>query len=89
MRYIKYHLKTKVNTAPLGEAPVWEDAKGPECTLPYSEVNLALAKAEAFGEVTATDDGTPEPVPEPTQEERIAALEAAMLEMILGGGENG
>ena len=26
-----------------------------------------------------------QPVPEPTPEERIAALEAAMLEMIMGG----
>ena len=30
-----------------------------------------------------------QPVSEPTAEERLAALEAAMLEMIMGGTENG
>lgn len=89
MKHIKYHLKTKVNTAPLGEAPIWDDAQGAACTMPYTEENLKIAKAEAFCEVEVVDDGVPEPVPEPTQEERIAALEAAMLELVLGGVENG
>lgn len=89
MKIIKYHLKTRVNTAPLGEEPVWEDAQGAACTMPYTEENLEIAKAEAFGEVEVVDEGAPEPVLEPTQEERLSALEAAMLEMVLGGVENG
>ncbi len=28
-----------------------------------------------------------QPVPEPTAEERLAALEAAMLELVMGGAE--
>lgn len=56
-----------------------------EVYMPYSEENLALAKASAFGEVEVVEDGMPEVIPEPSQEERISALEEAMLEMILGG----
>lgn len=88
MKFIKYFLKTPTNTG-TAEAPVWEYTQGPECTMPYSEANMAIAEAEAYGEVTVEDDGQPEPVAEPTQEERLAALEAAMLEMILGGDADG
>ena len=72
MKKIKYYLNV-------------EGTAGPQCVLPYSEENMALAEAEAFGEVTVEDDGAPEPEETPSQEERLAALEAAMLEMILGG----
>lgn len=72
MKKIKYYLDV-------------EGMAGPQCVLPYSEENLALAEAEAFGEVIVEDDGIPEPDTAPSQEERLAALEAAMLEMILGG----
>lgn len=54
-------------------------------SLPYSEENLKIAQAESFGEVTVTDDGTPEAKTIPSQEERISALEEALLEMVLGG----
>ena len=84
MKKIKYYLKIQKNTG-TEEEPVLEDAAGPLCMMPYSEENLTLAEAEAFGEVTVEDDGLPAPEVDPTQEERLSALEAAMLEMILGG----
>lgn len=84
MKKIKYYLKVQNNTG-TEDAPVWEDAAGPLCILPYSVENLAAAEAESFGAVSIEDDGIPEPEPVPSQEERLAALEAAMLEMILGG----
>ena len=88
MKLIKYFLKTPINTGTVKE-PVLEYVQGPECTMPYSEANMAIAEAEAYGEITVEDDGQPESVAEPTQEERLAALEAAMLEMILGGDTDG
>lgn len=52
-------------------------------SMTYSEANEAIAKREAYnGEYTIEDDGQPEPVAEPTAEERLAALESAMLEML-------
>lgn len=52
-------------------------------TMPWSEANEEIAKKEAVnGEYTIEDDGHPEDVAEPTAEERLAALESAMLEMI-------
>lgn len=45
--------------------------------------NLPIAQAEAYnGEYTVEDDGQPEPEPQPTDKERLEALEAAMLEML-------
>ena len=89
-KYIKYNLKTRINTGTEPE-PVWTDAPGPECSMPYSEDNLALARAEAYGEVTVEDDGQPEP-------EALPSVEDTMLDMVadheyrlcmleLGGGE--
>lgn len=50
--------------------------------LSYSEANLLLAEAEAYGgEYAIEDDGVVE-VAAPTQEERIAALEGAILELM-------
>ena len=49
----------------------------------WSEVNEAIAKAEAVdGVYTIEDDGQPDP--EPTPEDRIAELEEA-LELLLTG----
>ena len=88
MEKIKYYLKVQENTG-TEEEPVLVDAAGPLCVMPYSAENLAIAEAEAFGEVIVEDDGVPEPEEVPSQEERLAALEAAMLEMILGGEADG
>lgn len=71
MKHIKYHL----------------DAGGADallCILPYSEENLKIAEAEALNGVTVEDDGLIDPA-QPTQLQRLEALEAAVLEMILGG----
>ena len=88
MKIIKYNLIAKVNTG-TEEAPVWEERKGPECSMPYSEANLALAEAEAFGEVTVEDDGQPEPTQEPTQEDvtldLLADHEYRLCMLELGG----
>lgn len=56
-----------------------------DVTMGWNESNEEIAKREAYnGEYTIEDDGKPETVPQQTQEERIAELEAA-LEMILSG----
>lgn len=50
-----------------------------------TETDIAQAEAVAYnGEYTIEDDGQPEPVVKPTQEERIAELEEA-LELLLSG----
>ena len=52
-------------------------------SLPWSKANWEIAKAESYGaEPEIFDDGNPEPVAEPTDKERLEALEAAMLEMM-------
>lgn len=56
-----------------------------EVTMGWNEVNEKIAKKEAHnGEYTIEDDGEPEPVVQPTQEERISELEEA-LELLLSG----
>jgi len=50
----------------------------------WNEANEEIAKAEADEGYTIEDDGQPDPVAEPTQEERIAELEEA-LAMLLSG----
>ena len=56
-----------------------------EKSMSWSEANLEIAAQEAWGgEYTIEDDGQPEPVKEPTAEERIAELEEA-LELLLTG----
>lgn len=60
-----------------------------EKSVAWSEKNEEIAKKEAYnGEYTIEDD-TQEEFAEPTTEERLDALEAAMLEMALGGVGNG
>ena len=71
MKHIKYHLDAGCADALL-------------CILPYSEENLEIAEAEALNGVTVEDDGLIDPA-QPTQIQRLEALEAAVLEMILGG----
>ena len=61
---------------------------GSVVSMDWSEINEEIAKKEAFnGEYTIEDCEPIEPEEkiEPTAEERLAALESAMLEMILGG----
>ena len=56
-----------------------------EKSMSWSEANLEIAKKEAYnGEYTVEDDGQPEPVVKPTQEQRITELEEA-LELLLSG----
>lgn len=57
------------------------ETQGLSCTLPWSEANLAIAEAEAFGEVTVTDDGAPEPEAPVSTEDRIAAIETKFAAM--------
>ena len=59
-----------------------------DVSMPWGELNEQIAKTEAHnGEYTIVDDGVEE-VYEPTTDERLIALESAMLEM-LGVGTDG
>lgn len=63
-----------------------DDITGEEIHSPvsmrWSELNEEIAKMEAHnGEYTIEDDGAEEAI-EPTEKERLAALEAAVLEMM-------
>lgn len=82
MKIIKYNfLSCEVNCG-TQEEPIIEQVLL-ETTMRYSEANEEIAKREAYnGEYEIYDDGQPEPVAEPTLEERTAALELAMLEML-------
>lgn len=57
------------------------ETQGPACTLPWSDANLAIAEAEAFGEVTVTDDGLPEPEVPVSTEDRVTAIERKFAAM--------
>lgn len=72
-KIIQYHLKTIMEDG--------AERQGAACSMPYSEQNLAIAEAEAFGEVTVTDDGTPEPEIPVSTEDRIAAIETKFAAM--------
>lgn len=81
MKIIKHKLCTKVNHG-TEEEPVWQEILS-DVEMGWNEVNEEIAKREAYnGEYTIEDDGQPEPVVLPTAEERLEALEAAMLEML-------
>ena len=72
MKWIKYKIKGDENTLY-------------DVELSWSEVNEETAKREAYnGEYTIVDDGEPEPVVEPTTEERIAELEDALALLLSG-----
>ena len=77
MKTIKYYLKYKINTG-TEENPVWEETQGPECSMQYSEANMAIAQAEAFGDITIEYG-------EVTQEEVIAAMSEACEQTIFAG----
>ena len=56
---------------------------GNEVEMTWNEINEEIAKREAYnGEYEIVDDGESEPVAEPTDKERLEALEMAMLEMM-------
>ena len=80
MKIIKYFLTDKINTG-TAEAPVWEETQGPECVMPYSEANMAIAQAEAYGEIAVEDDGQPEPSPGVSIEDRVLTLEQQIADM--------
>lgn len=81
MKIIKYQLLTEVNLGTEDTPNVHQTLSAVE--MPYTEANYQLALAEAYqGQVTVEDDDRPEPLP--SQEARLAALEAAMLTMMEG-----
>lgn len=84
MKIIKYNLIEEVNIG-TEEEPIIEKRKGLPVEIPCRpenlEANLAIAQKEAFEEPEVTDDGQPE-VYQPTESERLEALEQAMLEMM-------
>lgn len=54
-------------------------------SMTWSEKNEQIAKREAYkGEYTIEDDGEPEPVAEPTPEQRLAELEEALALLLSG-----
>lgn len=56
-----------------------------EKSMSWSEANLEIVKKEAYnGEYTVEDDGQPEPVVKPTQEQRLAELEEALALLLSG-----
>ncbi len=80
MRTLKYNLPAYDE---LGE-----EVKGADVIMDYSEANLEIARREAWnGEVEVVDDGQPEIPEAPSVQERIAALEAAVLAVM--GVQNG
>lgn len=80
MKILKYNLCTKVNHG-TKENPKIEEILSP-VSMPWSEANEKIAKTEAHnGDITIEDDGKEETI-QPTAEERLTALESAMLEMM-------
>lgn len=77
MKIIKYYLKYKVNEG-TEENPVWEETQGPECSMQYSEANMAIAQKEAFGEIAIEYTDI-------TQEEVIAAMSESCNQAIVSG----
>lgn len=98
MKVIKYNLCSVVTQSKEKPRANEDDPIEYECfseeiltpvTIGWNEVNEEIAKKEAHnGEYTIEDDGQPEPIAEPSAEERLEALESAMLEM-LGVNANG
>ena len=75
MKIIKNQLATEINHG-TPEEPDIETALS-AVTMTYSEANYAIAQREAYpGQITVEDNGEPEP--EPTTEERVAAIEKAI-----------
>ncbi len=84
MKTIKYNIAEEVNIG-TAEEPKIERRKGAPVEIPCLdadlEYTLAIARKEAFEEPIVEDDGQPE-IYQPTTEERLAALEAAQLDML-------
>lgn len=84
MKIIKYNLVKDVNVG-TEEEPIIEKRKGTPveipCTEDVLESNLEMARREAFEEPIVEDDGQVETY-QPTESERLDALESAMLEMM-------
>ena len=71
MKIIKYQLCTKVNRGTEDKPNIEQVFSA--VTLGWSENNEKIAKAEAYkGEYTIEDDGAPEPVIPPTNDELAA-----------------
>lgn len=71
MKVIKYQLCTEVNHGTEDEPDIEQVFSA--VTLGWSEGNETIAKAEAYnGEYTIEDDGEPEPVTPPTNDELAA-----------------
>ena len=93
MKILKYNLcarirVTRIDPVTEKETEQLEEILSP-VTMGWNEANEEIAKREAYnGEYEIVDDGQEEPVAEPTEKERLEALEAAMLEM-LGVNANG
>lgn len=81
MKIIKYYLSITDSDG--------NKVQGSECTIPYSEKNITLAKAEAYGEITVEDDGQPEPESTPSAEDialdLLADHEQRLCMLELGG----
>ena len=76
MKILKYNLCTIINHG-TEEEPKIEEILSP-VTMGWNEANEEIAKKEAYkGEYTIDDDGV-ETTSNPTTEERIDALEAAV-----------
>ena len=64
MKIIKYQLATEINYGTPEEPDIETVLSG--VTMPYTEANYAIAQAETYqGQITAEDDGKPEPEPNP------------------------
>ena len=73
MKIIKYQIRTEINHG-TKEQPNIEQVLA-RVSLGWSEANEKIAKAEAYnGEYTIEDDGKPEPVISPTNEELASSL---------------
>lgn len=71
MKIIKYQLCTEVNHGTEDKPDIQQVLSA--VTLGWSEANEKIAKAEAYnGEYTVEDDGEPEPVIPPTNDELAA-----------------
>ena len=83
-KIIKYNLVEEVNIG-TEEEPIIERRKGAgveiPCTEDVLESNLAMARKEAYEEPIVEPSNEPETY-QPTEAERLDALEQAMLEMM-------
>lgn len=74
MKRIKYEFLSATVNHGTDECPIIEHIFL-STEMPYSDVNLMIAKKEAYGgEYTIVDDGQPEVVTQPTTEDLLNAL---------------